>query len=155
MANYFLDSSALVKRYVEEPGSDWVVGLGGAGRGDPIIVSRLAWLEVTSAAVRRARAGDLGEQDLRWLLGRLEEDMRRRYRVVAVGEGTIVQAWDLVVKHGLRAADGLQLACALAARSSLPEGESLTLVSSDRELNEAAVAEQVGVVDPVRGSAER
>jgi hypothetical protein len=52
MAIFFFDSSALLKRYVAEPGSRWIIDLLGAG-GHRFYVSRLTRLECIAALSRR------------------------------------------------------------------------------------------------------
>src|SRR5438045_2028616 len=54
MPAYFLDSSALVKAYRREAGTNRVTQL--LSGSDPIMVARLAQVEVSSAIVRRGRA---------------------------------------------------------------------------------------------------
>ena len=46
MAAHFLDSSALIKRYVQERGTAWVRALTDPAAGPQIFVARLAILEV-------------------------------------------------------------------------------------------------------------
>jgi len=150
MPAYFLDSSALVKRYVEEPGSDRIDALIDSQGDDGVVVSRLATVEVTAALVRRTRRGDLSDQDLDAALAYLEADTERRFRVIELGGASLMRAVDLVRKHGLRAADGIQLACALIARGEHASQRDLTLVSSDAELNAAAERENLIVIDAAR-----
>lgn len=59
MAAYFFDSSALVKRYLSEAGSGRVIGLTDPAAGHRIYVSRITGVELVSALVRQARAGNL------------------------------------------------------------------------------------------------
>ena len=59
MRAYYFDSSALVKRYIQETGTAWVRSLSRRGTTDPIYVARITAVEVCSAVARRARAGGL------------------------------------------------------------------------------------------------
>jgi uncharacterized protein len=52
---YFLDSSALVKRYVTESGSSWIESVVSAEAGNTIFIARITWVEVFSALSRRQR----------------------------------------------------------------------------------------------------
>ena len=45
MSLYFLDSSALVKRYVTETGSDWIRALTDPPARNPLIIARITWVE--------------------------------------------------------------------------------------------------------------
>lgn len=144
----FLDSSALVKLYVDEPGSDHVEQLLlDAGPGAAVI-SRLAVVEVAAALTRRSRKGDLSLDDLSAVMGRIRSDAKTRFRVVELGGATMSRAIIVVEQHALRAADAIQLACALLAFGQARQQVGHALVSSDAELNNAAARESILVVDP-------
>ena len=143
MARLYLDSSALAKRYLEEAGTARVLELFNTDH--HLITSRLTQVEVTSAAVRRGRAGEIPDDLLRDVLVPLDDDLRAALEVSPLSESTLIRSTDVARGHGLRAADAVQLACCLTARSS---GE-VTLVSSDEELNTAARAEGLTVINPL------
>ncbi|MGQ9652409.1 MAG: type II toxin-antitoxin system VapC family toxin [Phycisphaerae bacterium] len=147
-SRYFYDSSALVKLYVEEPGSARALDILESSSAGEIVISRLAPVEVASALVRRSRQGDFGEEQLTTALGLLDSDVERRCQVVEVGGATMLRAMTLVRCYALRAADAIHLACALLVRRNAGEAESFAIVSSDRELNAAAQAEGLSVIDP-------
>jgi hypothetical protein len=56
---YFFDSSAIVKRYVNETGTAWVRRLTRKGRPEPIYLARITAVELTSAVARRRKGGTL------------------------------------------------------------------------------------------------
>lgn len=147
MTRYSLDSSALVKRYVAERGSGWVVER--VDGEELIFVSRLAIVEVTAAVSRRARAGDLSAEHAESIHGALEDEFRNRFEVVELGGAVVTRALDLTRTQALRAADAIQLACAILAPGSAPSQP--VLVSSDVELNDAARREGLEVIDPSTG----
>lgn len=137
---HFLDSSALVKRYVEEDGSAVIAQL---FRGRKLLaVSRLAEVEVPLALARRARKGDLSEQVARAHGESVLADLKG-LRVVELRQRTLERARALGWDHGLRAYDALQLAS--ASRLKTETGMSLTLWSADEALNAAARAEGLRV----------
>ena len=144
MPQHYVVSSALVKRYVLEQGTDRVLELMDAGR--RLIVSRLALVEITSASVRRARAGDLSKDAMNSILATLEAEFRARFDVIELRGAVMTRATDLIRSHALRAADAIQLACAVVARGG--SEAPILFVSSDRELNEAAKSENFEVIDP-------
>jgi uncharacterized protein len=135
---YFLDASALAKRYLVEVGSDRVRQL--FRRNADIAVSRLSEVEVASALVRRMRAGDIDEADAESHLAALEEDLTT-CDVIEVRKPVVARARVLVGEHGLRAYDAMQLAAALRAKGS----GALTFVCADTELSDAASAERLRV----------
>src|SRR5882672_8372299 len=135
MPAYFLDSSALVKAYRQETGTDRVTQL--LKGPDPIIVARLAQVEVSSAIVRRGREGAVAAADLQAALAELDREFSETFDVIELTEEIMARATSLARAHGIRAADAIQLACALIAGASAGEQE-LELVGSDGELNNAA-----------------
>jgi predicted nucleic acid-binding protein len=146
MAAYFLDSSALAKRYFEEPGTPRVLEI--MQSGDRLVVSRLAVVEVASAGARRARAGGIAPELFDELILALEDDFRRLFEVVELSTAAMTRAVDLTRSHALRAADAIQLASALIARGERSQEYDFALVSSDGELNAAAQCENLAVIDP-------
>ncbi len=61
---YFVDSSALVKRYVTEVGTGWMQEISDPSAGNEFIVARITWIEVLSALARRQREGNLPLADV-------------------------------------------------------------------------------------------
>lgn len=145
MPDYFLDSSALVKGYRQEVGTSRVNQL--LGGPDPLIISQLAHLEVSSALVRRARESRISDQELQQSLHELDREVARSLETIRLDDALIASAIQLTRNHALRAADAIQLACALVARIFRPQHE-LIFVSADLELNAAAVAEGLRIENP-------
>jgi uncharacterized protein len=142
---FYIDSSALLKLYAEEVGSARVEQIVEAAPPAAIFVSRLAAVEITAGLTRRCRGDDLTESDLDQALRWLDDDFVRRFQVVEIGGAVMQRAVALVRQHGLRAADGIQLSCALI--SAAPDS---TFVSSDTELNAAATEEGFAVLNPAQ-----
>jgi predicted nucleic acid-binding protein len=55
MATYFLDTSAIIKRYIFEPGQAWILSLSHLAQGHDLYISQAALIEVVAAICRRAR----------------------------------------------------------------------------------------------------
>jgi predicted nucleic acid-binding protein len=70
----YFDSSALVKRYVREDGSDAVRSL--IKQGEGIATSKLTYPEILSAFGRKHRAGELGRGLFGGLLDQFEADWK-------------------------------------------------------------------------------
>jgi predicted nucleic acid-binding protein len=150
VAAYFFDSSALVKRYVQEAGTPWVQSLLSPSSGHDIHVLRITEVEVVSAVVRRSKSGALCAAAMAAILAQIESDFTREYRVLRVSNRLLTSSVLLVRTHELRAYDGVQLAGAMElnrARGTAALSEA-TLVSADHELNMAATAEGLTVEDP-------
>ncbi len=56
---YYLDSSAIVKIYIQEPGSDWIQALRRRSINVEIPICEISGAEVFAAFYRRYRCGEL------------------------------------------------------------------------------------------------
>jgi uncharacterized protein len=150
VAAYFVDSSALVKRYVQEVGSSWVRRLTHRGTANLIYLARITSVEVTSAVARRGKGRSLTSPRASSVLHRFRKHFAGRYTVVEATPVLIDNAVRLANSHALRAYDAVQLALAIeVCRIHQAAGpRSVTLVSSDRDLNTAATAEVLTADDP-------
>ena len=152
MSLYFLDSSALVKRYVEEPGSAWIRALAAPGAGNYLIIARVAWVEVLSAFTRRQRDGSMGADDVRRALDAFRYDLDMQYQMAEMDRSLVELAGDLVMRRPLRAYDAIQLAAVLLVQANLARTGSadLTFVSADDRLLGIASVEGLAVDNPNR-----
>lgn len=150
MAGYFIDSSALVKRYVTERGSAWVKQSVAPPSGNRIYISRATSVEVVAAIARRAKGGSIAPQDAIATIAQFLRHVQTEYRVVELSSVVIDDAIRLAEVHALRAYDAIQLATALAVRNVRARrgAPALVLVSADFELNAAAALEGLTVIDP-------
>jgi predicted nucleic acid-binding protein len=150
MADYFFDTSALVRRHVTEAGSGWVRSLVHAKAGHTLYVARITAVEVYSAITRRQHAGDLSASQAGAILAHFRRHLANRYRIIELTPALFAEAMLVARKHRLRAYDAVQLAVALEVTRihKVAGSPSITVVSSDRDLNAAAVAEGLTVDDP-------
>jgi predicted nucleic acid-binding protein len=147
--NYFLDSSALVKLYHPERGSQRVEG---AFR-EPsrrFIISRLTGLELHSALSLKIRTGKLTTADAALVRARFLGDVASgAISVMAINEAYYSMAENLIVQYagrvGLQTLDALQLAVALEThrRAGLD-----AFMVADLALAEVARAEGIRVINP-------
>ena len=84
MADFFFDTSGIVKRYVNETGTPWVLSVVARPAGNRIYLARITGVEVISAVVRRQRGGSFSLAEAAFLLGRFRRHFATHYRVVAV-----------------------------------------------------------------------
>lgn len=119
MASYYLDSSAVVKLYVAEPGSQWVESLitARADDGRPahvVAMSKVGVVEVAAAVARRAREGflDAARQDA--VLNTFLGDCERRFLILAVLDDQVRLAVALVRRRPLRGYDAVWASSDLA-----------------------------------------
>ena len=147
MESFYLDTSALIKRYVEEEGTPQVVGLAADPDRGKVIILDLAPLESRSAVRRREREGDIPSGDADQILKQIEEDVSSSFLVQPSTAAVIEEAMRLIDHHPLKAYDALQLAGCLTARRGTPA--ALTFVCSDTRLCDAARVEGLTVLNPV------
>ncbi len=145
MAEFFLDTSTVLKRYVLEIGTPWVQALAAPATGHSLIIVRITLAETVAAITRRERGGSITPADAATAMADFQLDFARQYFIIEVSAPLIELAAALARKHGLRGYDAVQLAAALDTQARLP---SLTLLSADADLNAAAMAEQLAVDDP-------
>ncbi len=150
MAAYFLDSSALVKRYVTETGTVWVTGLLDPAARNRLYIARITGAEVTAALSRRERGGHLSAADASAAIASFEHDYVNRLRPVEITAALIGDAMAAARTHGLRGYDAVQLAAALFAnrRRVARRLAPLVFVTADKNLLAAAAAEGLTTDDP-------
>lgn len=150
MATFFFDSSALVKRYVSEIGSSWVIGLVDATPLNNVVIAQITGVEIIAAISRRVRAGSTPASAGAAAIGAFRNDFQGKYEVIAVTAQLIEEAMNLAELHQLRGYDAVQLAAAIAFEAQMTANGvgPLTLLSADVELNLAAQAEGLLTDDP-------
>ena len=150
MKGFFFDSSAIVKRYVNEVGSNFVDGLADLQSGNVVLLGRITRVEVVAAFARRLKNGSITAADSQNAIAAFQHDLTNNYWTVEITPLLVSFAMSLATKHALRGYDAIQLATALEANderisNNLP---ALILVSADTELNTAAKAEGLAVENP-------
>lgn len=156
MPVFYLDTSALVKRYRAEQGTEVIEQLlSNPSPEDRFFISFLSIIELTSAVLRLVRGGQLREASANELLATFRGDVRDLFRVWPLNEDITTHAVAVVEAHRLRSADALHLATAERV-ASLASGTQIVMVSSDQELLVAADAAGLIPPDPQSpGSAEK
>ena len=150
MALYYLDTSALVKLYVREPGSEQLLRLASRALGNQLAVLALAQVEIRSALRRRARAGEIEEAIADQLLKRFQRHLEGVFLRQVLNEAMLDVACELVDRQGLFALDAIQLAGYFALKTA--SGPHIPVfVSADRDLLRAAQAEALPIFDPCSG----
>jgi len=143
----YLDASALVKRYIAEPGTSEVAqAIAGARVVGTSIISRA---ETAAALARAVRVGMLTREAAASALHVFRGEWPGLVRVQAT-EMLIAQADALAWELGLRGYDAVHLASALLYKDSM--GQEVTVATFDQQL--WAAAERSGLIpfpDDLRG----
>lgn len=147
MTSYFVDTSAVAKRYLaNERGASWVLSWITAAAGNIVVMTDLTAVEMFSLLARRVREGTL-VGSLAVTLGKaFLVDVEHEYLSFPLEARVLSRARDLVNKYPLRALDSIQLAGALEAASEL--NEQLTFISADNSLLAAASSEGFQIDNP-------
>ena len=139
----YLDTSALVKHFVAEKGSDRVREIVSAG--EPAATSKIGHAEVHAALARRRREGGLSTRQYTTACRNFEENWQT-YVKVDLQDEVLLLARDLIKRRPLRGFDAIHLASALTLGREL--GEPMMFIAADARLLDAAEAEKLRVLNP-------
>ena len=150
MAAYYLDTSAIVKRYALEQGTDWLLALVASDEGHDLYTVRLSGPEMISARYRKERTGQVASEEARRAVRDFRADWLQHYWIVEVTAEVSDKAMDLAERHYLRGYDAVHLAAALALHEvrqglMLPD---LTFLSADTDQLQAALSEGLRAENP-------
>ena len=149
MPIYYLDTSAIMKRYRTETGSNVLEELfGGLTGSDELATSYLTLLEVNSAVSRLLRGRMITQRDYQRILSQFRRDIAYyEINLIPVQNELIDRASDTVRGYPLRSLDALHLASAIENRL-LSSRHALYVVSADRELIAASESHGIATLDP-------
>ena len=150
MSAYFFDSSGLVKRYIAETGSGWIIGLIKPSANNVIFIASITGVEVVSAIARRRKGLSLSSLQAQKGIFRFQRDFRRRFVEIPLKSQLIEDAMAIADKYELRGYDAVQLASAIDTnRLRLSSNLSpIVFISADNNLNSAATREGLAVENP-------
>lgn len=135
---WFLDSSALVKRYVKEPGSVWFRS---QLTKNELLIAQITPVELVAALCKRHRTGDISKFTFYQARYRSLQDFKAQaYSLIGLSDRIIKAAQDLTFTQNLRAYDAVQLATALYATNAR-KANRFTFITADAKLEAAAIAE--------------
>ena len=150
MTTYYLDASALSKRYVQESGTAWMRALLDPGPGRTLLTARATMVEIYSTLARRRREGSVPPDACAIAVRSFTIHCATDYEFVELDMRVVSQARVLLEQYALRAYDAVQLASALIVQQLLQVAQlpALVFVSADDRLNRVAAAEGLAVDNP-------
>ncbi|MGA2561235.1 MAG: type II toxin-antitoxin system VapC family toxin [Terracidiphilus sp.] len=146
MSCYFLESTAFIKLFVREPGTDALIRLMEAVEDNRKLISSSTPLEVYAAIRRRERAGAISAENAAAALDILRLEAARMVQE-PLNPAVLEAARQLIDRSALRWPDTLQLAAAIAARDMF-QGTEIIFVSSSSQLLDAARTEGFQTLNP-------
>jgi predicted nucleic acid-binding protein len=151
MSHFYLDASAVVKRYSPETGSAWVKAQTVPLAGHTIVLSEITLAEVAAALAAKHRTpGGITQKARDDAVALFLNHCDAEYTLVAITRFIIDRAVNLTQDHKLRGYDAVQLATALIANETLTAAglSRLTFVAADDDLLVAADAEGLLTENP-------
>jgi predicted nucleic acid-binding protein len=150
LAFYYLETSALVKLYVRETGTERVLALADRATENRLAILALTQAELRSAVRRRERNGEIPPAVATQVLDAFRRHLEARFVSQMVTDFVLDIASMLIDRHALRAYDAVQLAGYMALRGSVGAGPPI-FVCSDHALLTAARLEGITALDPTLG----
>jgi predicted nucleic acid-binding protein len=143
--NLYLDTSALIKRYINEPGTEDVRAWIRAA--DVMATGLLTRAETAAGLTRLYRRRIISHEDYSLALESFRFDWSGFHRI-PINEELIVRADLLACQHGLRGYDAVHLAAALIWQEALML--PITIATYDQELAHVGRKSSLKVLPEVR-----
>ncbi|MFZ0803887.1 MAG: type II toxin-antitoxin system VapC family toxin [Terriglobales bacterium] len=147
MGLYYLETSALVKLYVYEPGTERMLGLATSGANHRFAILSLAQVELRAAIRRRQRGGEISDHDAEEVIGSFRQHSEGTFLIQPVSDSLLDVGVALVDRYALKGYDAMQLAGYTLLRS-ISTTEAPIFVCADKALLSAARNEHYAVLDP-------
>jgi uncharacterized protein len=145
---YFLEATAFAKLFVREPGTEALIALLEPIEDNRKLISAVTPLEAYAAVRRRERSGHIAAEAAASALETLRLESARMVQQ-PLNPAVLEAARQLLDRSALRWPEALQLGSVLAARDMFP-GTEITFVSAAAQLLDAAKAQGLETIDPVK-----
>ncbi|NOY07767.1 MAG: type II toxin-antitoxin system VapC family toxin [Spirochaetes bacterium] len=136
----YLDTSALIKNYIEESGSDVVTGI--MHKADNIYVSYITRIECISTFRRILRENNITAAEYKELKAELLHDVE--YFTEIENKKALENCEEIIDKYQLKTLDSIQLSSAIYIKDDLD-----IFICCDIKLNDAAGNERLPVYNPM------
>ena len=145
MAVFFFDTSALVKRYYSEKGTDAVDEIIETDQ-NCVVISSLSIIETVSAFRRKHNRGELSKEAMDGLLSSFFQEALEEFLILPLEESILQFSFELILEDDLRTLDSLQFSTAISIE---PEIEDFRFVCTDSDLVSIAQKRGLSTVNPV------
>jgi len=141
---YYLDTSAFIKRYMEEMGSEAVRNL--LKKKEQFFISKIAYVELLMTFSRKKNEGMISNEELiRWI-DRFRKDWLA-LNIVELSNEILKTLEEKVSKYALKAPDAIHLSSALWLNNRLTN--NVIFVCADNALKKKAALEGLNIWDPI------
>lgn len=138
--NLFFDTSALIKKYIQEEGSDRVEVL--MNEADCIFVSAITDIEVYSTFKRLLMENAIDASDLKILINEFSID-DQFYTHIGFDDAVSAQAKSVIGRYQLKTLDSIQLGTALVLKNEIDY-----FVVCDEKLIKSGKKEGLKIINP-------
>jgi predicted nucleic acid-binding protein len=142
----YLDSSAIIKRFAKEKGSELVRRI--IEEEGPIATAKIAYAEIHSGLAREKRERILTPAQYDRICRQFELDWLAYVRLELTDEVLLI-ARELIRRYPLRGFDAIHLASALILQTNL--GEPITFAGADERQLQAAAQEKLAALNVETG----
>jgi len=154
LSKYFLDTSAIVKRYHREDGSDFIDILFEETDVE-FVISDISIIEFYSALSLKVRVGEIDEKNFVSLRKLFSEDIKRGlFEVVEFTNSEKLESTKLLLKHAkkhsLKALDAMQL----SVMKAVNHPGLKAVVCADEKFCKVIALEGFSVINPIIGDNE-
>lgn len=145
---FYFDTSALIKRYHEEKGTDNINFLMNAIAEGIIkaVISTLAISESISTINRKKNQGFIDTKIFAGIISAFCEDMNY-FEMLQVNDQKIISSVAYIIKYNLNSADALQLVCAVESKTNFKLKNRYFFVCCDKRLLAAAKKEKLNTIN--------
>jgi predicted nucleic acid-binding protein len=151
MSIFYFDTSAIVKRYVVETGTDWIMTLTNPDNSHLSVIAEITLAETAAAIAAKHRAvAGITRQERDETIQLFLQHCNTDYHLIPTHRIIIERAIQLTQNHRLRGYDAVQLATALITNEKLIIGRlpPLVFVTADNDLIDAAQSEGLSTDNP-------
>lgn len=145
--NIYIDSSAYVKEYHDETGSDQVHRIfENSNKGfDVILISLWTISETINAIDKHFMRHELNEEEYRTVLGAIFSDLldmmeNKNLKIIVIETNLVKMSWEYISSEHLSAADSLHLVTAIRSNADL-------FYAADKKLIRVAMSKNLKAVD--------
>ena len=143
---YYMDTSALIKKYIDEVGSTQVRELIASDDNEAIVTALITKAETGAALAAKVRNHTLSKTDYDQIISELDDDFSDNYTYIDLEYDIVTLAIKLAEKHKLRGYDSVQLATAVQSQTLYTP---MKFVCADKNLLNAAINEGFEVIEPL------